>query len=506
MRSTLIRHGFSGLDWQSLAIFHLTATIVSRARGHSAVAAAAYRFGIALRDERCARTRDYTHRGPLAHLEIMAPTGTAEWVRDRHALWNQVEATERRKDSQLARAIEVALPVELSHEENIALARDFIAQEFVSKGMIADFGICRRDPTNPHARILLTLRHATSTGFGPKARHWNRKSTLVDWRTAWADAANRHLARAGHAVRIDHRSFEAQHSELAPGRKIGIGRRRDGDETLPEHLKERVAERRRIAQENGETILEDPTVALRALAHQRSTFTEQDIIQFLMRRTDGAAQLEAALRAIMESNELVPLGAPDATPARFTSRDLLEAEKSLLKRVSTMSGRRRRGLAAGVRSAGLAEHLRTEEERRVFDHLVGEGDLKVLAAADGSKSALLAAARRAWEAQGLKVSGFASSKIGAANLQSSSGIQSRTLVERETAWTEGRDLLMLDEVCVVDGAEMIGVKQLERLLAVADKVRAKVVLVADAGQLEAMGAVSPMRMIIDRMGAQGVER
>jgi len=489
-----------------LAIFHLTAAIVSRARGHSAVAAAAYRFGIALRDERCAMMRDYTHRGPLAHLEIMAPTGAAEWVRDRHALWNRVDATERRKDSQLARAIEVALPAELSHEENIALVRDFIAQEFVSKGMIADFGICSRDPTNPHARILLTLRHATSTGFGPKARHWNRKSTLVDWRAAWADAANRHLARAGHAVRIDHRSLEAQHSELAPGRKIGIGRRRDGDETLPEHLKERVAERRRIAQENGETILEDPTVALRALAHQRSTFTEQDIIQFLMRRTDGAAQLEAALRAIMESNELVPLGAPDATPARFTSRDLLEAEKSLLKRVSTMSGRRRRGLAAGVRSAGLAEHLRTEEERRVFDHLVGEGDLKVLAAADGSKSALLAAARRAWEAQGLKVSGFASSKIGAANLQSSSGIRSRTLVERETAWTEGRDLLMLDEVCVVDGAEMIGVKQLERLLAVADKVRAKVVLVADAGQLEAMGAVSPMRMIIDRMGAQGVER
>ena len=228
-------------------MYHFHAKIISRARGQSAVAAAAYRLGLALRDERYGRTRDYRRRGPLAHLEILS-VGAPDWVRDRHALWNRVESAELRKDSQLLRTIEVGIPVELAPANSVALLREYIAQEFVSKGMIADFGICRADPHNPHARILLTLREPTARGFGPKARHWNRKSNLIDWRAAWAEVANRHLARAGHALRLDHRSLEAQQSELVPGRKIGVGRQRALlQPALPPHLELRVAERRRIA-------------------------------------------------------------------------------------------------------------------------------------------------------------------------------------------------------------------------------------------------------------------
>jgi Ti-type conjugative transfer relaxase TraA len=486
-----------------LAIYHLTAKVISRARGQSIAAAAAYRSGSALRDERYGLTHNYTRNRKAAHSEIMSPAGAPAWVHDRETLWNRVEAGERRKDSQLARAIEIGLPVELSHAENVALVRDYIAQEFVSKGMIADFCIRRNDPNNPFAHILLTLREATPSGFGPKMRHWNRKSNLLEWRSAWAERANQHLARAGHAVRIDHRTLEAQQSELTPGRKIGVERGRQGEQTLPSHLKERFAERQRIAQENGAMILEDPTVALRALSRQRPTFTRQELVQFLESRTGDPAQLDAALAAIMASGELVAL-TPDGAHSRFTSRDMLDAEKSLMKRAAAMAMRRGHGAPPRLRESAQPPHSLTEEQRRAFEYLVGEGDIKALTAMAGdAKSALLAAVREVWELQGLIVIGVALSRIAAESLHASSGIPSQTLESLELEWQEGRDPLTLNHVVVVDGAEMIGLKQLERVLAVVDKARGKVVLVGDSQQLEAMGLLSPLQSILDKVARSG---
>jgi ATP-dependent exoDNAse (exonuclease V) alpha subunit len=409
-------------------------------------------------------------------------------------LWNRVEAGEHRKDSQLARAIEIGLPVELSHAESVALVRDYIAQEFVSKGMIADFSICRHDPNNPYAQILLTLREATPSGFGPKMRHWNRKASLIEWRSAWAERANQHLARAGHVVRIDHRTLEAQQIELTPGRK-GVGRWTQGEQTLPSHLKERVAERQRIAQENGEMILEDPTVALRALSRLRPTFTHQELAQFLKSHTGDQEQFAAVLAAVMESGELVTLTPDGGNPLRFTSRDMLDAEKSLMKRVTAMAMRRGHGVPH-------QPHALSEEQRGAFEYAMGEGDIKALAAAAGNgKSVLLAAMREAWEIQGLSVIGVALSRIAAETLQASSGIPTQPLASHELEWQEGRNPLSLNHVIVVDGAEMIGLKQLERLLAVVDKARARVLLMADSAQLEAMGSMSPLQGILDKVGA-----
>ena len=156
-----------------MAIYHLNANVISRGRGQSIVAAAAYRSGTRLRDDRYGSTHDYTAKRGGAHAEIMAPAGAPDWVRDREALWNRVESAELRKDSQLARAIEVGLPVELSADQCLVLVRDYIARTFVSKGMVADFSIRRDNPENPLAHLLLTLREVGPLGFGPKARHWN---------------------------------------------------------------------------------------------------------------------------------------------------------------------------------------------------------------------------------------------------------------------------------------------------------------------------------------------
>lgn len=483
-----------------MAIYHLTANIISRARGQRVVAAAAYRAGVSLRDTRYGVTHNYLGKGGTVHAEIMAPAGSPPWVHDRDALWNRVEANELRKDSQLARVIEVGLPIELSADQRVALVRDYVVKEFVSQGMIADFCI-RGNENNPHAHILLTLRGVTPSGFGPKERRWNGKSALLAWRSDWASRANEHLARAGHAVRIDHRTLEAQQIELTPGRRIGVGRARQGEDSLPTHVTERLAEQQEIAKENGRTILEDPTVALRALTHQRPIFTYQELTRFLQSRTDSAAQLDAALHAVTESKDLVALDPDHGRGGRFTSRDMIEAENSLIRRTVSMASRHRHGVPPDRQAAALSRFSLDDVQRRAFEYLVSEGDAKAIAISDHAKGRLLAAARHAWDSDGLDVRGAALSGPAAEHLEAMSGISSQSLAKFEDDWQQGHGVPHSRTVLVLDGSQMIGLKELERVLAAADKARAKMVLVADSDQLQAMKVECPFRSVMGQVGA-----
>lgn len=454
------------------------------------VAAAAYRLGVALHDRRYGVTHNYLGKRGVTHAEIMAPAVAPPWAHDREALWNTVEASELRKDSQLARLIEVGLPIELSAAERVALVRDYVAEEFVAKGMIADFCV-RGDPSNPHAHILLTLRVLTPTGFGQKERRWNGKSMLLNWRTAWAERVNEHLARAGHAARIDHRTLVAQQIELMPERRVGIGRARVGSGALPAHLEERLAEQQRIAKTNGETILEDPTVALRALTRQRPVFTRRELADYLRARTQNTVEFDAVLNAVSQSSELVALGVVDGQD-RFTSRDMIEAEKSLLRRTASMASRRGHGVPVDQQNLLSAQCMLRDSARQAFMCLVSEGDAKALAVTSQAKPAILTAAAQAWTGQGLAVRGVAPSRRAAHSLEAVSGVRSQSLAACEEEWQADFEMSG-DTVLLLDGAEMLGLKQLERVLAVADRARAKAVFVGDFDQLFPARAPSPFR-------------
>lgn len=484
-----------------VAIYHLSAKVVSRAKGQSVVAAAAYRSGECLEDERYRSTHDYTRKEGVERSEILLAEGAPGWMADRQRLWNQVEASERRKDAQLARELEIGLPLELSHEENVALVRDYVQQQFVKRGMVADFSVHEDDPNNPHVHVLLTMREVTAEGFGAKVRSWNAKAELLKWREAWAESANEHLARAGHAIRIDHRTLEAQGSELEPGRKIGVGRERQSEAQLPPRITERIAEQEQIARENGAAILADPTVALRAMTHLRATFTERDIARFLHTRTFGAEQFQAAMLKVTTSAELVTLGKDDWGRSRFSTREMVDTETLLLLRTRVMAGYSAHGVAASRQFSTLSQRPLSIEQRNAFRHLTNPGELKALVGVAGSgKSTLLAAAREAWEAQGLTVKGAALSGIAAENLQQASGIRSRTLASYEYMWKQERDPLTSKDVLVIDEAGMIGTRQLERMLAAAQRAQAEVVLVGDPEQLQAIEAGAAFRGLIGQAG------
>jgi hypothetical protein len=236
-----------------MAIYHLHMQIISRGAGKSAVAAAAYRSGDALTNENEGTHFDYSRKGGIIHSEILLPTNAPREFADRSTLWNAVEKIEKASNAQLAREIEIALPIELSTEQNIALARRYVQQIYVEKGMAAD--VCVHAPDketpNPHAHIMLTMRPFNEDGtWGAKQRKeyildeqgnkiydkakrqyacrsvpstdWNEHSNAEIWRAAWADAVNAELEKRGHAERVDHRSYERQGIEQIPTVHLGV--------------------------------------------------------------------------------------------------------------------------------------------------------------------------------------------------------------------------------------------------------------------------------------------
>ena len=197
-----------------MAQYHFSATMVSRKKGQSAVAAAAYRAGERIKDEHRGKWFDYrTHPGIL-YKEILAPGNALAWMLDRAQLWNAVEKIEKRKDSQVARSIDIGLMSELPLDKNLELIRGFIQEQFVKKGMIADLSVHAPGPDsderNIHAHILLTTRVVTDSGFGKKNRDWDDREELREWREAWARHANTALQQAGLDARIDHRTLGEQ--------------------------------------------------------------------------------------------------------------------------------------------------------------------------------------------------------------------------------------------------------------------------------------------------------
>ena len=228
---------------------HFKITIVKRSQGQSAVAGAAYQSGERLFSEYDQKTKFYNKKKELVHAEIMLPSHAPPGYADRATLWNAVEAVENQWNSQLARRIVLAFPVEVPKEQYLKMIREFCQEQFVSKGMIADFAIHDKGDGNPHAHILLTLRAMDAHGkWLPKARKvydldengeriqlpsgnwrchkentvdWNDQKYAEVWRHGWETITNRYLEAAGRPERVDLRSFERQGIQQIPTVHLG---------------------------------------------------------------------------------------------------------------------------------------------------------------------------------------------------------------------------------------------------------------------------------------------
>ena len=225
-----------------MALYHFHVGQVKRSAGQSVIESAAYRAGERLYSERYGEYSDYTRKGGVVYTEILLPSHAPREYADRQTLWNAVEAAERGKNAQLAYSFDIALQNEFALEENIALARRFLLDNFVSRGMIADFAVHRPDKAggieNPHFHVLCPIRPMNPDGsWGAKQQRvyredgkfdavpttdWGKPETLEDWRKAWAELCNTKFKDKGLGCRIDHRSYEKQGIDQAPTVHEGV--------------------------------------------------------------------------------------------------------------------------------------------------------------------------------------------------------------------------------------------------------------------------------------------
>ena len=259
-----------------MAIYHCSAKIIGRSSGRSAVGSAAYRAGERLENERDGITHDYTKKSGVVYTEIIEPENAPDWATDRSRLWNEVERVEKSSKAQLAREIEIALPAELKREQQIELVQEY-AKDLAKQGMIVDIAMHDKGDGNPHAHLMATLRQIDKDGtwkekqrkeyildkdgnkqYDPKKKtykcktvkttDWDKPETLEKWRENWAKTVNKHLERAGHEQRVDHRSYKEQGIEKIPTIHEGVASRKI--DSRENQIGERCEINREIAKDN----------------------------------------------------------------------------------------------------------------------------------------------------------------------------------------------------------------------------------------------------------------
>ncbi|WP_312794630.1 Ti-type conjugative transfer relaxase TraA [Tianweitania sp.] len=499
-----------------MAIYHLHVKVIGRKAGSSAVASSAYRSASRLRDDRIDRVQDFSAKRGVVHSEVLLPDGAPDRWSDREQLWNDVEACEVRRDAQLAREVEFAIPRELNQAQGTELARSFAQTEFVDHGMVADLNVhwdfAEDGSPKPHAHVMLTMRqievNGDEIGFGAKVRDWNRTELVERWRRRWAEHVNERLAELDIDTRIDHRSLEQQGIDLEPQSQIGAPAQRIEQQELAVDVSEadRAALHREIARGNGERIIADPQLALNAITNQQSTFTQRDLARFVHRHSDGMEQFNTVMVAVRGAPDVVQLGTDTRGEKRFTTRQMIETEQRLHRAADLMAQRERHKVGDSYRKAALAHAeqrglVLSGEQSDALVHITEGRGLGIIVGHPGTgKSAMLGVAGEAWEAAGYQVRGAALSGIAAENLEGGSGIASRTVASLEHSWSQGRDQLTRRDVLIIDEAGMVGTRQLERVLSHAADAGAKVVLVGDPQQLQAIEAGAAFRSLHERHG------
>ncbi|ACM39795.1 MULTISPECIES: Ti-type conjugative transfer relaxase TraA [Rhizobium/Agrobacterium group] len=525
-----------------MAIAHFSASIISRGDGRSAVLSAAYRHCAKMEYEREARTIDYTRKQGLLHQEFVLPADAPNWVRsliaDRsvsgavEAFWNKVEAFEKRSDAQLARDLTIALPLELTAEQNIALVRDFVEKHILAKGMVADW-VYHDNPGNPHIHLMTTLRPLSEDGFGAKkvavigedgqpVRTKSGKIVYELWagstedfnklRDGWFERQNHHLALSGIDLRVDGRSYEKQGIDLEPTIHLGVGakaieRKAESQGVRPGLERIELNEKRRS--ENTRRILRRPEIVLDLITHEKSVFDEGDISKVLHRYIDDPGMFQQLMARIIQSPDVLRLqrdtidfATGDKVPARYSTRAMIRLEARMATQAIWLSNREGRAVSPTILDETFRRHVRLSDEQRIaIERIAGPARIAaVVGRAGAGKTTMMKAAREAWELAGYRVVGGALAGKAAEGLEKEAGIQSRTLASWELRWGRGRDMLDDRTIFVMDEAGMVASKQMAGFVDAVVKAGAKIALVGDPEQLQPIEAGAAFRAIVDRIG------
>lgn len=491
------------------------AAFAYRAGGRGGAAALAYRAGVKLRCPVTGRTFDYSKKAMIdaegfgiLHTETRLPNGAPAWMADRQELINAIEAKEKRDDAQLMREVEISLPRELIFEQQRDLIRDYVQAMFVSRGMIADVSIHDERASdggrNPHVHILLTMRSVSAEGFGNKVRAWNAKSLTTEWRNAWAEMANEALARYGHERRLDARSHRDRDIDLEPDSYVGPGRNAGFDGVI---VADRRQSREAAKQENAKRIAADPRKLLDAITREKATFTDADITGAIRRATalePGDPEFLDLMQLVLNARDLVVIASDVRGAKRYATLSMIQCEIEMMKAARSLADRTCFDLHAAP-PASLSI-----EQKAAFLHVtLGPDFVAISGVAGAGKTTALASIAAAFQDAGYRVRGAAVAAIAARKLSEEAGIPSRTLASAFSAWDrkDARGLpdpitpLERGDVLILDEAGMVCSRDMRRVVTEAERVGAKVILIGDAQQLQAIEAGAAFRALVEMHSA-----
>jgi len=498
--------------------------IIGRAKGHTAVKAAAYRSGTRLHDARIGLTADYSHRASeVAHSEILLPADAPDSLRDRSSLWLG------RSTAQLAKDHIIALPRELTLDQQIQLAKDFAHTQFVQHGVAVDLNVHLHSADNPHAHLMTTTRTIDANGIGKKARNLNGsfyngqrlpedeqlRHRWADFQNAWAKAQgvdlhvsnnNGEWAAEVHRGPTKHMDAAAQSSAAEQGASA---------ETVEQTDVGQVADQRQS--ERAQAIFDNPKLLVNRVTSKKAFFTKHDLWRELFKHVSDGADFQAIKMQLEESDFIVPLNVDVALPdkdskeralsapqALFTSQQVLDDELALrgyAKKMHRSDAHHGQLKAEAVASMKADFGFLSDEQKDAVDHLTDDKRISVVVGFAGAgKSTMLDAARSVWAGSGYRVRGLAPSGKAAEGLSDSAKIDSSTLHSFFYQLEKGKTDITKNDVFVIDEAGMVNTGLMLKAVQVIEAAGAKVVLVGDPEQLQPIQAGNPLRTIATKVG------
>ncbi len=513
-----------------MAIYHFSAKVLSRS-SRNTVRAIAYRAGCKLYDERTGETFNYRSKD-VQYVELVLPNDAPEWALKIQKLMghdrekgvqefvDKVEEAEKRIDAQVWREFEFALHRELTKEQNLVLAREFVQDQIAGHGMAAqlNFHFDKDEKTGeekPHCHVTATTRRLSEEGLAPKSREWNAKSFLCDLREKWEEYSNFHLKLHGHDVQIDHRSNKERGIEMEPqpkrSRSVIEQERRlqklEGTDSFSP-LTDKARTFHDVHLRNLYRIIRQPEVVFDIVTKHYATFMWADVQKVLHRYVDEVPlfqRLEAKLRS---SSELLALRMDSEDKAIYTTRTMLKAERSLIEKAETIGKNETHAVQKDQTESALSKANKILEDHgglssdqvKAIHHLVEEGQLKcVVGIAGAGKTTALGVCQEAWKNSGYAVYGLTPTGKAAQNLEES-GISSMTLHKFLKSYEEGRCQYTSNSILVLDEAGMVDVERFEKLLGAVQQLGVKLIVVGDGAQLQPVEAGPAFRLVTERIG------
>ena len=518
-----------------MAVYHGTMRLISRSKGNP-VNALAYFSGTNLYDQRTGQWFYHSHKN-VPYVELLLPKDAPAWAKELQKEISEnrqkgiqkfsdlVERAEKRKDAQVYREFEFALPKELTNEQNINLANEFLQDQACQLGMMvmASFHFDIDEETGesrPHCHAKMVTRRLEENGFSKtKEIEWNKKELILTFREQLAAYTNFHLKLHGHDIRIDHRSYAEQGIDLESQHMKTINRRGGFHEKTGEEIRHQYEITR---QRNVARLIKRPETVFDIVTRQQSTFMWGDVEKVLaryVREEDIFYSLKHKLQSspelvLLREEERVNMDGLKEDASIYTIQSMIRQELSLVSLAESLGERqshatREEDVEAAINRANeqFAQQGSSLSQDQVdaLRHITKGDQLScIIGYAGAGKSTTFRAAKEVWEASGYKVYGLAPTGRAAQNLEEI-GLSSQTLHKFLKDYEQGRSRYHESSVLVLDEAGMVDVKRFNELLTAVDHLGVKLVISGDGAQSQPIEAGPGFRLVTDRLDVRKIE-